>query len=91
MPARFVCKKGPTGKFRFVLVAPNGQVIAVSETYESKAAAMNGIKSVKRFAADAPVEDMTTAPAMAKSTARATKAPAKKAPSKPKGMPSPAP
>ena len=40
----------PTGKFRFNLVAPNGQVIATSEAYESKASAINGIESVKRNA-----------------------------------------
>jgi len=33
----FVLKKGSTGKFHFNLVAGNGQVIATSEAYESKA------------------------------------------------------
>jgi len=31
MPGKFVIKKGTTGKFRFVLVSPRGQVIATSE------------------------------------------------------------
>jgi hypothetical protein len=35
---QFVLKKGSTGKFRFNLVATNGQVIATSEAYESKPA-----------------------------------------------------
>jgi uncharacterized protein YegP (UPF0339 family) len=35
MAAKFVLKKGSTGKFRFNLVATNGQVIATSEAYES--------------------------------------------------------
>jgi uncharacterized protein YegP (UPF0339 family) len=35
--AKFVLKKGSTGKFHFNLVATNGQVIATSEAYESKA------------------------------------------------------
>ena len=39
MAAKFVLKKGSTGKFRFNLVATNGQVIATSEAYESKASA----------------------------------------------------
>ena len=43
MAAKFVLKKGSTGKFRFNLVATNGQVIATSEAYESKASAINGI------------------------------------------------
>jgi hypothetical protein len=34
MAAKFVLKKGSTGKFRFNLVATNGQVIATSEAYE---------------------------------------------------------
>jgi uncharacterized protein YegP (UPF0339 family) len=40
MVAKFVLKKGSTGKFRFNLVATNGQVIATSEAYESKASAI---------------------------------------------------
>jgi uncharacterized protein YegP (UPF0339 family) len=40
MAARFVLKKGSTGKYRFNLVATNGQVIATSEAYESKASAI---------------------------------------------------
>jgi uncharacterized protein YegP (UPF0339 family) len=39
------------------LVATNGQVIATSEAYESKASAVNGIESVKRNAADAAIDD----------------------------------
>ena len=53
-------KKGPTGKFRFNLLASNGQVVATSETYSSKASAMGGIRSIKKIAADAEVEDQTT-------------------------------
>ncbi len=34
-------------KYRFRLNASNGQVIASSEAYESKASAQNGIASVK--------------------------------------------
>ena len=50
MAAKFVLKKGSAGKFRFNLVATNGQVIATSEAYESKASAIKGIESVKRNA-----------------------------------------
>jgi uncharacterized protein YegP (UPF0339 family) len=58
--AKFVLKKGSTGKFHFNLIATNGQVIATSEAYESKAAALNGIESVKRNAPVADVDDQTT-------------------------------
>lgn len=59
LAAKFVLKKGSTGKFRFNLVATNGQVIATSEAYESKASAINGIESVKRNAPNAEVDDQT--------------------------------
>jgi len=38
------------GKFRFHLKAANGEIIAVSEAYETKQAAENGIESVKKNA-----------------------------------------
>ena len=47
---KFVLRKGVTGKYHFSLVASNGQVIATSETYERRQAALNGIESVKRNA-----------------------------------------
>jgi uncharacterized protein len=59
MAAKFVVKKGSTGKFRFNLLAANGQVIATSESYESKASAINGIESVKRSAPTAEIDDQT--------------------------------
>ena len=52
-------KKGSTGKFRFNLVATNGQVTATSEAYESKPSAIKGIESVKR---NAPTPRSTTRP-----------------------------
>jgi uncharacterized protein YegP (UPF0339 family) len=58
--AKFVLRRGSTGKYHFNLLATNGQVIASSESYESKASALNGIESVKRNASNAPVEDQTT-------------------------------
>ena len=84
MPAKFVVKKGPTGKFRFNVVAANGQVIATSEAYETKRAALAGIKSVQKAAVESTmVEDQTTKEwaeqaAAAKAAAKAKKA-AKKA------------
>ena len=60
MPGKFVVKKGSTGKFRFSLHSTNGQIVATSEAYNSKASAMNGIKAVRNLAADADVEDQTT-------------------------------
>jgi uncharacterized protein len=59
MAAKFVLKKGSTGKYWFNLVATNGQIIATSEAYESKASALKGIESVKRNAPNAEVDDQT--------------------------------
>lgn len=60
MPGKFVVKKGSTGKFRFNLLSTNGQVVATSEAYSSKASAMGGIRAVKSLAGDATIEDQTT-------------------------------
>jgi uncharacterized protein YegP (UPF0339 family) len=52
MAGKFELKATSTGKFRFNLKAGNGQVILASEIYESKAAAQNGIESIKKNAGD---------------------------------------
>ena len=79
MPGKFVVKKGSTGKFRFSLVSTNGQIVATSEAYNSKASCMNGIRSVRNLAADADVEDQTTKEWAAGEEARKSAAAAKKA------------
>lgn len=48
----FKLAKGKTGKFHFTLLAKNMQVILTSEAYNSRAAALNGIASVKKNATD---------------------------------------
>ena len=63
MPGKFVVKKGPTGKFRFSLLSTNGQVVASSEAYETKRAALNGVASVQKLAAGAAIVDTTAAAA----------------------------
>ncbi len=79
MPGKFVIKKGSTGKFRFSLLSTNGQVVATSEAYNSKASAMNGIKSVQKLAGEAAVEDQTTKEWAAGESTRKAAAAAKKA------------
>lgn len=44
------------GEIRFRLKAKNGQVIAVSEGYTTKKAALNGIESVRKNAAEGKIE-----------------------------------
>ena len=82
MPGKFVVKKGTTGKFRFSLLSTNGQVVATSEAYNSKASALNGIKAVRNLAGDAELEDQTTKAWAAGEADRKAAATAKKAAAK---------
>jgi uncharacterized protein len=59
MAGKFELKQAKSGQFHFNLKAGNGEIIATSEMYESKASAKNGIESVKKNAADAEVVDLT--------------------------------
>jgi uncharacterized protein len=56
---KFELFKDTGGKFRFRLKAGNGQIIASSEAYETKAAAQNGIKSVRTNAPTGRIDDQT--------------------------------
>jgi uncharacterized protein YegP (UPF0339 family) len=47
------------GKYRFHLKAANGEIIAASQGYETRASAEKGIESVKANAADAKVVDLS--------------------------------
>ena len=55
---KFIIKNTNTG-IKFDLKANNGEVIATSEVYTTEAACRNGIDSVVRNAAIAPIEDQT--------------------------------
>jgi len=57
--AKFVVYLDKAKKFRFRLVAPNGEIIAVGEAYESKASCLNGIKSIQKNAPIAVINDET--------------------------------
>jgi uncharacterized protein YegP (UPF0339 family) len=48
--ARFEIDKDIAGEFRFKLIAPNNQIVAVSQGYKEKEGALNGIESVKQNA-----------------------------------------
>jgi uncharacterized protein YegP (UPF0339 family) len=52
---KFEWFKDKAGKFRFRLLAANGEMIVVSEGYSSKEACANGIESVKK---NAPIAKM---------------------------------
>jgi uncharacterized protein YegP (UPF0339 family) len=54
-----VLKKTGADKYHFVLKASNGEIIATSESYTTKAGAKNGIESVKSNAPAAKTDDET--------------------------------
>jgi uncharacterized protein len=51
--AKFEISKDHAGKYRFHLKAPNGEIIAASRGYETKASAEKGIQAIKTRAPDA--------------------------------------
>ncbi|NYI46284.1 hypothetical protein BJ993_003364 [Nocardioides aromaticivorans] len=59
MAGKFEVYEDKAGKFRFRLKASNGQVVAVGEDYETKAAAIAGTEAVQRAADGATVVDLT--------------------------------
>jgi uncharacterized protein len=48
MVAKFEISKDPAGKFRFHLKAPNGEIIAASQGYDTKANAERALRRSKR-------------------------------------------
>jgi len=58
MSAKFEVFQAKDGKFHFRLKAANGEIIAQSQGYASKANCMNGIESVKTNAASAEVVEI---------------------------------
>jgi uncharacterized protein len=59
MAGKFEISMDKSGKFRFHLKSPNGEIIAASQGYETKASAEKGIESIKTNAPDAKVVDLT--------------------------------
>ncbi len=55
---KFEVFKDAKEEFRFRLKAPNGEIIATSEGYTTKAACLNGIESVKKNAPKARIEEL---------------------------------
>lgn len=54
---KFILFQDKGGEFRFRLTARNGQTIAVSENYSTKAACENGIASVQKNAPKAEITE----------------------------------
>ena len=58
--AKFEVYKDSAGEFRFRLKASNGQVIATGESCKTNAGVLNGIDSIKRNAAGAAINDLSS-------------------------------
>ena len=58
-PDRIVKKTTPSGKYRFNIIASNGQVVGASQNYGSESGCRNGMKSVAECAQGASVDDQT--------------------------------
>ena len=59
MAGKFEILKDKAGKYRFHLKAANGEIVAASQAYDTKASALNGIESVQKNAPGATVVDLT--------------------------------
>jgi uncharacterized protein YegP (UPF0339 family) len=66
MAAKFVVYQDKAKKFRFRLLATNGDIIATGEVYENKASCLKGIKSIQKNAPVAVLVDETAAKEPAK-------------------------
>lgn len=58
MAAKFEVYQDKSGEYRFRLKAGNGEIVAVGESYPTKAGAHDGVDAVKRAAAEASVVDV---------------------------------
>jgi uncharacterized protein YegP (UPF0339 family) len=76
MAAKFTVFIDKSKRYRFNLKAVNGEIIAASEAYETKAAALKGIASIQKSAPTAKIIDDTgeTAVKAAKTPAASKKA-----------------
>ena len=72
MAGKFEVYQDVQGKHRFRLKAGNGQIIAVGEAYESMAACLKGIESIRTNAASATLVDMTADTPATKPGAKST-------------------
>ena len=59
MSGSFEVFKDIAGEFRFRLKAANGETIAASQGYITKTSALDGIESVRKNAAAAPIVDLS--------------------------------
>lgn len=57
--SKFEINESKDNQYYFVLKAPNGEIVAVSERYTTKQNCQHGIGAVKQYAGEARVDDLT--------------------------------
>ena len=87
MAAKFEIFVDRKKQYRFHLKASNGEIIAASGAYETRATCLKGIKSIQKNAPDAKIVDLEEAAreASAKRGAKAAASPAEVKEKKPRG------
>lgn len=55
MAYKFEIKKDKNGKYRFHMLAPNGQIMFQSQGYAKKQSAISAIESIKKNAPEAEI------------------------------------
>jgi uncharacterized protein YegP (UPF0339 family) len=60
LPAKIEVKKNAAGQFYWRFKSANGEIVATSEAYVTKQGCLKGIDSIRRDAANSPIQDMTT-------------------------------
>jgi uncharacterized protein len=55
--SKYIIKQNKKGNYSFLLLAPNGQVIAMSQEYATLAATYHAIESVKKYSQTEIVEE----------------------------------
>ena len=59
MPAEFEIKCAENGEFYWVFKSGNGEVVATSQTYNSKQGCQKGIDSIRKDSSTAKIHDLT--------------------------------
>jgi uncharacterized protein YegP (UPF0339 family) len=59
MAGRFEIYRDQGGRYRFCLKASDGEIVAASEGYRTKADAERGVKAAQKAAANGKVVDLT--------------------------------
>lgn len=60
--AHYVISRDKKGGYRFKLVAPNGEVVMTSESYQTRRGMMNSLKKMGTWAATDRIDEIKSPP-----------------------------